>query len=594
MRLRKTKVILLHRYRAIRAVLIQCLLLISVVLPAHGGDGRVTFIHMGDIHGNLMPRPNMRMGEDSHGQQVGGLAYLYDQIKKIRAKHPNSLLVNTGDTIHGSAEVLFSRGQAIVDVLNDFNIDAFAPGNWDYMYGTDRFIELFSGTAPIANWRGVAANLYYATLYEFPATPYAAKAGQRVLPPYVIYQVGDVKVALLGLTADRGPKALSTRVMEGFYLTTGQDELKDALPLLRQKEKVDLVVLISERGLSNNLALAERFPGIDIVLSSDMHEQTHQLIKGPNGTLLVEVGQDGALLGELTVDVQSGRVKDWQWQAHQISEKNNVPDPIVAAKIAKIRQPFIKGPRFIPHVNPINGAVLRTPIDTVIGHTRQALHRANVSNQQPAGVIEGTSHQFISEAFRQACNADVGIMRGFRYGTHISPGPVRLEDIYHFMPVGSQVACGLISGDDLRLHIERSAQGVLTQWVGAWGGGWLLTLAGVTYSLDPANEFGLRASNIRVNGELIDLQRMYKVAGYWYVDEPSRINMFPATKIRVLKDSTASIIDATDVVAYYLQTLPSHTVNPFVSGVKLLNPLPAMLYDNHEIQPLNGVTRPEY
>ena len=31
----------------------------------------------------------------------------YDQIKKIRARHPNSLLINTGDTIQGSAEALY-------------------------------------------------------------------------------------------------------------------------------------------------------------------------------------------------------------------------------------------------------------------------------------------------------------------------------------------------------------------------------------------------------------------------------------------------------------------------------------------------------
>jgi len=206
---------------------------------------------------------------------VGGLAYVYDQISKIRQAHPNSLLINTDDTIQGSAEGLFSHGEALVEILNKFKIDAFTPGNWDFLYGTDQFIRLFAGATPKANWHAIAANLYCVTLYEFPATPYADKAEQRILPPYLIYQVGDVKVGLIGLTAERGPKALSPIVMEGFYLTTGQDGLPRAIDLLRNREQVDLVVLLSERGLANNLALVETFPGVDIVLSSDMHEETY-------------------------------------------------------------------------------------------------------------------------------------------------------------------------------------------------------------------------------------------------------------------------------------------------------------------------------
>jgi len=66
----------------------------------------------------LIPRPNFRRGGPDYGKQVGGLAYLYDQIKKIRQKYPKSLLINTGDTIQGSAEALYSKGQAIVDILN--------------------------------------------------------------------------------------------------------------------------------------------------------------------------------------------------------------------------------------------------------------------------------------------------------------------------------------------------------------------------------------------------------------------------------------------------------------------------------------------
>jgi len=558
------------------------------------GSGNVTLIHLGDLHGHLIPRPNLREDDPDYGVEMGGLAYVYDQIKEIRGRHPEALLINTGDTVQGSAEALFSRGGAMVDILNRFRIDAFNPGNWDYVYGTERFLELFTGQKPMANWHPVAANLYYSTLYDFPATRYANKAGQRVLPPYLIKQVGDVKVGIIGLTSDRGPQAVTTHITDGFTLTPGQYELNAAIPLLRQKHKVDLVVLISERGIAANLELVDTIPGIDIVLSSDMHEETRQIVKGKNGTLLVEEGQDGTMVGELTVTVKNGRMAGHQWTAHRISVKNNKPDPEIAALIEQIRRPFVKG-TFVTHVNPINGAVLRTPIDAVIGYTKTALHRANFAGAKGANaVIEGSSHDFLADAFRSACDSEVGVMRGFRYGTHVAPGPIKLEDIYHYIPIGPQIACGKLSGDEIRMQIERSADSALSPYVGWWGGGWLTALSGVTYDFNPANEFGLRVSNLKVSDSPIDLEKMYSVAGYWYVDNPNMINRHKALEINVLKDQDLGILDATDIVAFYLLSLPDHVVDVKADRVRLINPLPKSISINREIQPWHGLVRPDY
>lgn len=578
----------------LRYILLLLVLFLSVPF-SYAGDGKITLIHMGDIHGHLVPRPNMRQGEATTDYKVGGLAYLYSAIKDIRSRNPDNLLINTGDTIQGSAEALFSRGQHIVDILNLFNIDAFTPGNWDFLYGTQRFIELFSGLKPLANWNALAANLYYTTLYEFPLSPYPEKAGQRVIKPYVIKQVNDLRIGIIGLTADRGPQIVSPRIMDGFYLSPGEEELAEAVPLLRNKENVDLVVLISERGLAVNLQYAERIPGIDVVLSSDMHEETRQVLKARSGTLLVEEGQDGTMLGELTLTVKNRKVTNWQWKPHFITTKTFKPDPQIENLINQIRAPFLNGKDFVPHVNPINSAVLRTPIDTVIGHSKVALHRSNFSDapQMPA-VIEGTSHNFIADAFRNACNADVGIMRGFRYGTHVAPGPIMLEDLYHYIPIGPQIACGEISGSDLWLALEKSADGVLSGWVEAWTGGWLLAGSGITYDLDLDNEYRHRVRNLKINGELVDPPRMYSVGGYWYLEASNKINGLSAQKIRLLKDSYGGIVDATEIVAYYLRSLPSKSINPGVSRIKLIGSLPKPISRSPELQPLRGIKHPEY
>lgn len=559
-----------------------------------GNSGSVTFIHTGDLHGHLIPRPNLREGDPDRGQMMGGLAYVYGRIKAIRQRHPDALLINTGDTIQGSAEALFSTGGALVEILNQFKFDAFAPGNWDFLYGAERFRDLFAGDKPKANWHALAANLYYSTLYEFPQTRYAPLAGKRVLPPYLIKQVGKLKIGIVGLTADRGPQAVSTRVTEGFTLTPGEFELAAAITVLRQKHKVDLLVLISERGLAANLELVNTLPGVDIVLSSDMHEETRQAIIGKHGTVLVEEGQDGTVVGELTVNVANGRMSGHQWVQHRITTKNTAPDKTIAAMIEQIRKPFVKG-SFINHVNPINGAVLRTPIDSVIGYTKVGLHRANFAGAKgPNAVIEGTSHNFIADAFRSSCHADLGVMRGFRYGTHVAPGPIRLEDMYHFIPIGPQVGCGKLSGDQIRWLLERGADASLSSYVGWWGGGWLIAFSGLTYDLDPRNEYGLRVSNLKVQNDPIDMEKMYVVGGYWYVDNPNMINRHKALQVNVLKGPDNDPIDATDVVANYLLTLPDHTVQSLPNRIRLLHPLPAPTGANREIQSWRGVPRPDY
>jgi hypothetical protein len=103
----------------------------------------------------------------------------------------------------------------------------------------------------------------------------------------------------------------------------------------------------------------------------------------------------------------------------------------------------------------------------------------------------------------------------------------------------------------------------------------------------------MRSSNVRINGEELDPEKYYTVSGYWYLDDPGKINRKRALEINVLKDADGGIVDATAVVAYYLRSLPDRTANPRINRVRLLRPLPARIGPNAEIQPLAGAPRPE-
>jgi sulfur-oxidizing protein SoxB len=557
-----------------------------LVMPLSAAE--ITLIHMGDVHGHLMPRPSVR--GQTPARTEGGLARMYTEISRIRAERPNTLLLNTGDTIQGSAEALFTKGQALVDVLNRFAIDAYVLGNWDWVYGVERALELFAGPSAKAPWNALAANAYY------EGEPYAARTGSRVLPPYLIREIGGVKIGILGFTTDRGPQVVGRGVTKGVRFTKGDAELKEFVTLLRETEKVGLVIVMSELGLSNNIRLAEQ-TGVDVILSSDMHEITREPVVTSNKTLIVEVGQDGQVIGELNLTVENGGVAKWKWTLHPINDRIKAHSDI-AGLIADIRKPFLSGAAFRQQVNPFNGTRLARPIDTVVGQTSVALHRMNHTTSAPAAVIEGSSHVFLTDAFRHEAGADIAAIRGFRYGTVVRPGPIMLEDLYHFIPIGPMIAKGTIKGKQLKNQIENSIDGSLNPDVSKWTGGWLFNFSGVRAEIDPYAKAGERAMNIRVIDRRtnawnpLDPEADYTYASYYYARDPDLINTVPAQAISVVKDKDGRDLDAVDVVTRYLAGLPNRTTSPQTGRLQLLKPLPAASFGSPEVQPWRGVKQP--
>ena len=573
-------------------------LLLGAQAPLPRTSGTVTVIHIGDLHGHLVPRPDA-LGPA--GRTVGGVARMATVIEQIRRAHPRqTLLVNVGDAVQGSAEVLFTRGQAMVDVLAPLGIDAFIPGNWDYVYGIDRFVETFvgfKGGRPIAPWPSIASNLFYATPDAGMRSPYLDLTGERVLPPYVVRHVGDVRVGIVGITTTRGPRALGTESTRGFTFTSGEGDLSTLVTRLRAERSVDLVVVASELELANNLRIAESIPGIDVMLSADMHETTREPIVASTGTLIVEEGQDGTVVGELTLTVDSGKVSRWDWTLHEITDVTP-EDPRVARAISTIRRPFMSSGWRADRapVNPINDVRLAGPIDQIVGYTTVALQRSTPATAPVPAVIEGSSHDFLADAFRDAAKADVALIRGFRFGTHVRPGPITREALYHYLPIGAQVAVvDSVPGRVIWRQLESSLQGAIDPDPRQWTGGWFAGVSGLTMDVDPYARAGARIRNLRLHGAPIDtVAGRYSVAGLWFPSEPNAVsNCVPCVAngngVRLVFGRAGARQDAVDVVASYLASQPDSTVSPQVGRVRLLKPLPPSPYRFPEIQPLHGV-----
>ena len=363
-----------------------------------------TLIMMGDLHGTLVPHAALFKDPDAPGgsrdaENAGGLAKLKTIVDDIRDDNPNAALLSVGDLTHGSAEALFTVGDAMMAVMNQFEIDVFTPGNWDFAYGPavfrSRFTKFVSPPVPPppfpdpvsprppipaniqvmadyidctgipdcmevndiirAEFPSVAINLYN----ESPPLPPPLK-NKRVLPPYVILDKGGVKIAVIGITAAIVPQQADVFNI-GLRFTQGLEELPGIINAAQDESECGgncLIVVQSELGMSQNLKIAQSFDDIDVMYSAHTHEITLGALladkddvsvtgAGMNTvslgqTIVVETNRD-MYVGQLDLNVTStGDVIDFTWQAIPVDDDVEV-DETIADLVALIEEDFIAG-----------------------------------------------------------------------------------------------------------------------------------------------------------------------------------------------------------------------------------------------------------
>ena len=81
--------------------------------------------------------------------KIGGMAYVSTMIEKLRAEKPGkNLLLDAGDTWHGGGISFLDKGVSMVKVMNAIGYDAMVPGNWEFFYKNDHFLDLIRQIFP--------------------------------------------------------------------------------------------------------------------------------------------------------------------------------------------------------------------------------------------------------------------------------------------------------------------------------------------------------------------------------------------------------------------------------------------------------------
>jgi 2',3'-cyclic-nucleotide 2'-phosphodiesterase (5'-nucleotidase family) len=213
--------------------------------------------------------------------------------------HDNCLLIDCGDTFQGTIEASEEKGKFIVSIMNNLEYDIFVPGNHDFDFGFNNFLDRINGL----NADVIAANL----ILEPTHLP---KLTHKILP-WKLYIKNNIKIAVIGMTSPYLKYWLWGKEHEKYNVFSISKTLQKIMPGILETNP-DIIILAFHHGLYNS----KRFPGKDNFLKSIIKKypqinivfggHTHQIYPGEslyNSSVYVQPGAHAEYFSKLEVEV---------------------------------------------------------------------------------------------------------------------------------------------------------------------------------------------------------------------------------------------------------------------------------------------------
>jgi len=358
-------------------------------------ETELTIFHTNDLHLHYRPAKLAPFG-------LGGVARLSTLLKQRRAKTGLSLTIDAGDWSEGPWYYNLDLGTGMLRLMNMLGYDAAALGNHDFLSGPDNVITTITNAN--AAFPVLAANL--------DMSKYARKDELlKVVPPYVIKQVGKLKVGIIGLT--------TFELLYDSYIAPVQiTNIVDAATrvAMEVRPKVDVLIITSHNNIEANKVIAKAVPGVDAVISGHSHMKMSKPVMVTNAgrqVPVVESFQWANFLGELTLAVNptthAVRVKGWQ--LHPVSSEL-ADDPVIAAYVDQ--QDHLLGQKYGVDVNQV---VAASDIDM----------EKTDSWESPLGNL-------VVRAYRDATGADLSMEETSLTGVGLAKGDLTRMDLHDVIP----------------------------------------------------------------------------------------------------------------------------------------------------------------
>ncbi|MDD4310350.1 MAG: bifunctional UDP-sugar hydrolase/5'-nucleotidase [Candidatus Cloacimonetes bacterium] len=480
-------------------ILTACLGLFSL---AFAEDLRLDIMFSNDVHGGI-DRAQATFMNPEFPPQLGGGGSAATLIKKVRSlKGPtrDSMLLDAGDFFQGRPVGTVTKGTAVIEYMNAIGYDAMTIGNHEFDILQRDLVE----TLKLAKFPILTCNVIDTKTNQIPF--YAI--------PYIVVERMGVKIGILGFTTTDTEKMSFPDNVRDIKFLPEKPEVAKYVKILREQEKVDLVIVLGHAGLpydvestylsrydaQGNPRSAERYAvwgydaqeiareveGIDLFIGGHMHRGIPQPWIDPvTQTMVIQGYAYGSNLGWLTlkIDPETKTISGYESPAVRegsmitLFEDEFIPDEELGSMIAE------------------QVAIAEKGMDEIVGSAGVYLSRTNVDAQSLMG-------NTIVDAMRTEVGADFGFMNLGGVRSDIKSGPVTYRNVFDVMPFDNMVVSFKCNGEFLRKVIETRVEG------GRHG---MIVSGGKVIYSKKQKDFE-RVTSLEIAGEPWDPNRIYTVA----------------------------------------------------------------------------------
>ena len=341
--------------------------------------------------------------------------------------------VSSGDYINGGAIGSISKGEFIVDIMNEVGYDVVTLGNHELDYGLD---QMFNLTEKLET-NVVCSNFINCQTNEYP------------YPAYHIMNYGDIDVAFIGFTttssgtvgilSDENGNPLYSFMRDSFY-ENAQNFIDEA-----RSAGAEYVVALSHLGDSENegghptsIDLISNTDGLDAVIDAhDHHVIDERFVTNKEGepVLLTSSGTKFSYVGMLSINTDGTL-------SSRLYDITSVTSPIDN----DIQQ-------FVDNIKETVDEVG----EKIIGYSDVYLSVYDKEGNYVAGVQETNIGNFCADAYRSYTSADVAVINAGGIRGEINVGDITFNEVLELHPYGNEIVTAKISGQQLMDALEFSA-----------------------------------------------------------------------------------------------------------------------------------------
>lgn len=452
---------------------------------------RIQIVILGttDLHGNLYPTDYYTNKPENRG-----LAKIATMIRQVRKENENVMLIDSGDTIQGTPLEYYHNKKnntppdPMMLAMNELRYDAMTVGNHEYNFG----LKVLEKAHSEAKFPWLSANTYDKGTTH---THYQ---------PYIVKEVAGVRIAVLGLTTPGIPNWENAPNYLGLEFNDPLAEAKKWVPLVRSKERADVVVIAMHMGLEQDLrtgeinpgqvpneneaiAIARQVPGVNLIFMGHTHRDVPSVVI--NGVQLIQADYWGRHLARVDLYLENDGSR---WRTYATSARTiAVDDKVVAdSELLRIGEPYDRETQ----------AWLSHPI----GESAVELTAAEATFRDTA-ILD-----LVQRVQMEAGNADVSMVASFNEKARIAKGAVTVRDIAGLYIYENTLVVLEITGKQLKDALEHSAKYFRPYQPGKTARdlvdekipSYNFDIAeGVSYDLNISKPFGQRIENLQFHGK---------------------------------------------------------------------------------------------